>query len=145
MTAQTVEQLHKLGACKEGRESTRPYATLGEWWNETDNLDWMLWLTEKLGLIDTKPMHLWRIWCARQAQHLMTDPRSITALDVAERHAGGLAPGEELSAAASAATLNAAWAAARKSQRTQLRLTFPASQINRMWANLMLEAQNDQT
>ena len=43
------------------------------------------------------------VWCARQVQHLMKDPRSLAALDVAERHADGLATDDEL---------RAAWAAA---------------------------------
>lgn len=44
----------------------------------------------------------WRryaVWCARQVQHLMIDPRSVAALDVAERHAVGLASDHELAAA----------------------------------------------
>ena len=53
---------------------------------------------------------LFAVWCARQAQHLMTDPRSIAALDVAERYANGLATDEELSAADAARS--AAWSAA---------------------------------
>lgn len=36
---------------------------------------------------------------ARQVQHLMKDPRSIAALDVAERFASGLASAEELTGA----------------------------------------------
>jgi hypothetical protein len=48
------------------------------------------------------------VWCARQVQHLMTDPRSVEALDVAERHADGLATDDELAAAR-----DAAWGAAR--------------------------------
>jgi hypothetical protein len=58
--------------------------------------------------------HLWRlyaVWCARQVQHLMTDQRSIAALDVAERHAKGEATDEELRAAARDAAWDAAWAA----------------------------------
>ena len=51
---------------------------------------------------------LYAVWCARQVQHLMTDPRSLTALDVAERYARGEATDEELAAAR-----DAAWAAAR--------------------------------
>lgn len=55
---------------------------------------------------------LWRkyaVWCARKVQHLMTDERSIAALDVAWRHSDGLATDDdELSAA-----MAAAWAAAR--------------------------------
>ena len=42
----------------------------------------------------------WRrfaVWCARQVEHMLSDPRSLAALDVAERHAAGLASDEELS------------------------------------------------
>ena len=46
---------------------------------------------------------LFAVWCARQVQHLMTDPRSIAALDVAERHANGTATDKELRAAMDAA------------------------------------------
>ena len=34
-----------------------------------------------------KEWRLFAVWCARQVQHLMTDIRSINALDVAERFA----------------------------------------------------------
>ena len=50
---------------------------------------------------------LFAVRCARRVQHLMTDPRSIAALDVAERHAKGEATDEELAAA-----WDAAWDAA---------------------------------
>jgi hypothetical protein len=58
-----------------------------------------------------KEIRLFAVWCARQVQYLMTDPRSIAALDIAERFANGEASSEELSAAkadASAASM-AAW------------------------------------
>ena len=68
----------------------------------------------------SKTWRLYAVWCARQVQHLMTDQRSLTALDVAERHAMGLATDAELAAArdaardaARAAARDAAWAAAR--------------------------------
>jgi len=54
-------------------------------------------------------MRLYAVWCARQVQHLMKDPRSLAALDVAERHAHGQATDAELAAAGAAAW--AAWAA----------------------------------
>ena len=61
---------------------------------------------------------LYAVWCARQVQHLMTDPRSIAALDVAERYARGEATDAELGAARDAARPaardaagGAAWAA----------------------------------
>ena len=54
---------------------------------------------------------LYAVWCARQVQHLMTDHRSLAALDVAERHANDLATDAERAAAWDAAWA-AAWAAA---------------------------------
>jgi hypothetical protein len=63
----------------------------------------------------------WRpyaVWCARQVQHLMTDPRSLAALDVAEKHANGDATDDELDTAEAAArdaadaAAAASWAAA---------------------------------
>lgn len=66
-----------------------------------------------------REMRLYAVWCARQVQHLMADPRSLEALNVAERHALGQATDEELAAARDAAwdatwdaAGDAAWAAA---------------------------------
>lgn len=59
---------------------------------------------------------LFAVWCARQVEYLMTDPRSKDALVVAERHANGKAADAELAAAwdaASAAASDAAWDATR--------------------------------
>ena len=55
-----------------------------------------------------KEWRLFAIWCARRVQHFMADPRSIAAIDVAERYAHGEASDGELYAARAAA-----WAAAR--------------------------------
>ena len=63
-----------------------------------------------------REIRLYAVWCARQVQHLMTDQRSIDALDVAERYANGQATDGELSAARSVAqeaAWDAAWVAAR--------------------------------
>ena len=66
-----------------------------------------------------KEWRLFAVWCARQVQHLMTDPRSIAALDVAERYANGLATDQELTDARDAAW-DAAWDAARAWQTDRL-------------------------
>jgi len=55
-----------------------------------------------------KEIRLYAVWCARQVQNLMTDQRSLGALDIAESFANGKATREELYAAC-----DAAWAAAR--------------------------------
>ena len=77
---------------------------------ETNDFDDALWAMR------CRPEHnnLWRkyaVWCARQVEHLMTDDRSVAALDVAWRHSDGLATDEEL-AAAWATAWDAAWDAA---------------------------------
>ena len=59
-----------------------------------------------------REIRLYAVWCARQVQHLMTDPHSIAAIDVAERYANNLATRYDLDAARAAAWA-AAWAAAR--------------------------------
>jgi hypothetical protein len=53
------------------------------------------------------------IACARRVQHLMTDPRSIAALDTRERWLRGKATNEEMTAALASAraAADAAWAA----------------------------------
>ena len=78
-----------------------------------------LWVVLHAEIISDRVMRLFAVWCARQVQHLMTDPRSISALDVAERFSNGLATKVELAAAWSAARSDArdaaryaAWGAA---------------------------------
>lgn len=86
-----------------------------------------LWVVCREGLIDAKTLRLFAVWCARQVQHLMTDPRSIAALDIAERFAHGAATKEELAAAEAAARAapgdaawDAAWATAGDAQVRKL-------------------------
>ena len=85
---------------------------------ELNGLDDALWCAR------VEPQHnrLWRlyaVWCARQVQHLVTDPRSTTALDIAERFANRNASDGELCEAsiaagdAAARADYAAWAVAR--------------------------------
>lgn len=71
-----------------------------------------------------REIRLFSVWCARQVQHLMTDPRSVEALDVAERYANGQASDTELADAwdaASSAAWDAAWDAAQASQEVKFR------------------------
>jgi len=62
------------------------------------------------GLTDAQ-LRLFAVRCARRVQHLMTDPRSVAVIDVAERHAKGEATDDELSEARAAAWFapRAAW------------------------------------
>jgi hypothetical protein len=107
-------------ACQEGEVFAKKYNTMAEVWDACPRADWLLWI---LTAIDApaadKTQRLFAIWCARHTpMHdgrttsvLLTDPRSIEALEVAERFAHGNATKEEL-AAARAAARAAAWPAA---------------------------------
>jgi hypothetical protein len=65
-------------------------------------------LTRRVETWNEKTARLFAVWCAREALKLVEtpDPRSVTAVDVAERYANGEATVEELAAAGAAA-----WAA----------------------------------
>jgi hypothetical protein len=79
--------------------------------NGLDNALWCLRVCDGIN----REARLYAVWCARQVQHLMTDPRSWAALDVAERHANAQATDDELDAARGAAwdaAMDAAKAAA---------------------------------
>ena len=107
--------LRRHRACADGyRWASESCATLDDVWAMA-RPDWLIWVATRPGCLDDKTLRLFAVWCARQVQHLMTDHRSIAALDVAERYANGEATREELDAALSAAwsAADAAWSAAR--------------------------------
>ena len=72
---------------------------------DSNGLDDTLWCLRAVDGFDSE-MRLYAVWCVRQLQHLMTDPRSLAALDVAERHALGKADDDELKAARSASVVS---------------------------------------
>ena len=84
---------------------------------DSNGLDDALWC---LRAVDghAREMRLYAVWCARQVQSRLEDQRSLTALDVAERHANGAASNDELAAAWAAARVNAARANAAYAART---------------------------
>jgi hypothetical protein len=74
---------------------------------DSNELDDALWSLRCVPNCD-RDARLYAVWCARQVQHLMTDQRSLNALDIAEKFANVQATEEELDAAG-----DAAWVAAR--------------------------------
>lgn len=75
---------------------------------ESNGLDDAIWA---LRSIDAPEVRLFAVRCVRQVQHLLTDERSLRALDVAEAYAVGEATEDELWDARDAA--RDAWDAAR--------------------------------
>lgn len=112
-------------ACKDGRKWALAQPTMADVWDNCPRADWLVWISDKLGhRSDDRTLRLFAIWCARNTPladgrktgDLLTDPRSLAALEVAERYAHGNATDDELYAARSAAQAAArhtAWDAAR--------------------------------
>ena len=115
----TLNQIREHGPCESGWKKL--LAHLGKTKSDdeplsittildSNGLDDAIWCLQAVKGHD-REIRLFGVWCARQVQHLMEEPRSIAALDVAELFANGEATEEEL-AAASAAGWDAASAAA---------------------------------
>ena len=95
---------------------------------DSNGIDDALWC---LRAVDgyQREMRLYAVDCARSVQHFTTDKRSITAIDVAERHADGLATDVELNAARAAA-----WGAARAAARAAAWDAARAAAWDAAWA-----------
>lgn len=112
----TLNAIRKHGPCKDGWGKLLQYLGRTQADNdplpiltvlESNGLDDALWALRALEGHD-REIRLFAVWCARQVQHLMSDYRSVEALDVAERFANGEVSDVELAAA---------WAAAREAAR----------------------------
>ena len=76
---------------------------------DSNGLDDAMWALRAVEGYD-REIRLYAVWCARRVEHLLTDQRSLNALEVAERFARGRATREELDAARAAArAARAAW------------------------------------
>lgn len=92
--------------------------------NDLDDALWALRACKQTPEL-VRAERLFAVWCARQVAHLMTDPRSIAAMDVAERHADGDATDAELDAAWAAAS-----DAASDAQKNKFQAVFCGDSIN---------------
>lgn len=100
MNEMTVEEfcgLHR--ACADGRDwAVKNCTSMEDAWGKLKP-EWVIWVATRRGVLTGRELRLFAVWSARQIQHLMRDPRSLKALDVAERYANGLASDEELKVA----------------------------------------------
>ena len=100
---------------------------------DSNGLDDAIWA---LRSIDAPEVRIFAVRCVRQIQHLLTDERSLSALDVAEAYTVGQATEEELSAALEAAreaARDAAWDAARAAAWAAAREAWAAAR-DAAWA-----------
>ena len=112
----TLRKIRKMQPCTRGWNKLLRYLGKAEADDATLSL---LTILESNGLSDAlwalcavegyaREIRLYAVECARDVQHLMTDPRSLAALDVAEQFANGDATEMELTAARVAARVAAA-------------------------------------
>ena len=107
----TIKQFfRKHSGCPEAETwATETCQTMDEVWDSAKP-EWLIWVATREGVLTDKEERAFVVWSARQVQHLMTDDRSIAAIDVAERYATGDAIDEELEAVW-VATIGSAWGA----------------------------------
>ena len=120
MDKQGIDLLRRLGACSDARDWTKQVADLREAWAKCQRSDWMIWALRRIGFRNDRKYRLYACGCARNTPladgrtlwDLLTDQRSRTAIEVAERYAEGKASDEERQEARNAAAAYAADAAA---------------------------------
>ena len=140
MTESLNDLLVRLEACEDAREWARTQPDLATAWVNCRSGDWMLWLLDALDYHNDRAYRLIACACVRETPlpdgrkvwGLLTDPRSRTAVEVAERFAIGGATEEDRDAAVAAAwaaawaaARDAAWAAARDAQSDIIRRYLP--------------------
>jgi hypothetical protein len=114
MKKQIEEFCSVHNACQDGREwAVKNCQTMREAWDKA-RPDWVVWIATRHGVLTDKELRLFAVFCAREALALIPspDPRSVEAVNVAERHANGQATDAELAAAARARFLATDYAAA---------------------------------
>ncbi len=80
--------LDKHNACLDGRKRAKAFASLEDAWQDCAPED-LVWAATQPGVLTDRELRLFAVFCVRSVQDLMEDPRSIAAIDVAERHADG--------------------------------------------------------
>ncbi len=95
-------ELTKYNLCIEAIKFRNKYNSFEEAWNNCHRGDWMLFIAYKLK-VNNKKLVLTKGYCAQTVIHLMTDKRSINAVNTAIKFGKGEASKEELKNAASAA------------------------------------------
>lgn len=141
------DYISKYKPCAEALEwcQENGVTTLADAWDRVPP-KYLIWMVTRPGVLSDRDLRLFACWCVRQVWDLLTDERSIRAVEVAERFAAGAATQQELftasdaawyaaidaasdaaRAAASDAAMAAAWYAARYAARAAARAAAMAA------------------
>lgn len=125
----------------EGDDKPLPFAKIVE----ISGINDALWCCRAEPQYD-REWRLFAVWCARQVKHLIVDPRSIAALDVAERYTRGEATGAELASAltnARAASTRSTTEAALAAEAALATAALAASAASATYAAVLASAVAD--
>ena len=103
--------------------------------------DWLLWLAKKCG-VELQPLTLAKAHCVNTVRHLMTDERSVKAVDVAIAFGEGRATRDELNTAAAAAAAADAAAHAKAAAATHANRRQTADICRKYIGELIIEKVN---
>lgn len=131
----TIEEFcEKNEACQEGREwALKHCKTMQEVWHTVSNPSWLLWIAEQLGVLTDKELRLFAVFSCRDVWHLLTDERSRTAVEVAERYIDNPDDNTDLNKANQAAEAVVSGLPLGK-HRTAARAAVSASSCNEKYA-----------
>jgi len=107
-----VQFLEHHNACEDGIGwAIKNCNNLQDAWNKARS-EWIIWAATRDGILSDRELHEFALWCANSCKYLMTDKRSIEALDAKRKWLDGQTSVDELAAARAAAAGAAAWDAA---------------------------------
>ena len=101
--------INQFSPCEEAIEYYSQFNSFKKAWLDCERGDWMLWIAKKLN-VDKRKLTLAKGKCAELVKHLMTDERSVKAVEISIMYGHGRATEQELNIATDAA--DAAYAAA---------------------------------
>lgn len=83
-------------ACSPGRDWAIVHcSSMADAWDKLCP-EWLVWVATRSGVLNDKELRLFAVFCMKQISHLLTDNRSLKAIEVAERFATGLVSKREL-------------------------------------------------
>ena len=118
MNAREIQFLKAHEACQEGLDwVVENCDNLQDAWDKVKP-EWLIWLATETPILTDRELHEFGLWCANQVKHLMTDERTIKALEAKRKWLDGEIADEELCATCAAAktawvTSYVNWPAAR--------------------------------
>ncbi len=80
-----VESLKGIDACPQAVEWAGQFKSLEALWYACPHAEWIIWTLEKINYQNETGLRMFAAACARRHWHLLSDPRSRHAVEIAEQ------------------------------------------------------------